>query len=159
MTGPLGTVILLIVSGMLALDVELFVIPGFGVVGILGIAALISGMVTAWLEFGAAWGMITIVVTLAGTIIMAVLLLRSKMLKKRLVLDAHLEPGCGTQAQDLSGLLGKEGESSTTLRPAGIALIDDLRVDVVSEGGYIERGPRVKVIAIDGPRVIVARVN
>lgn len=159
MTGPLGTVILLIVSGMLALGVELFIIPGFGIVGILGVVALLSGIVSAWTEFGTFWGMVTIVATLVGTTVMVVFLLRSKLLRKRLVLDAHLEPGGGTEAQDLSALLGKEGTATTTLRPAGIALIEDRRVDVVSEGGYIEQGTAIRVTDINGPRVIVARLK
>jgi membrane-bound serine protease (ClpP class) len=45
------------------------------------------------------------------------------------------------------------------LRPAGIAVIEDKRVDVVSEGGYIEKGTWVKVLAIDGPRIMVARID
>jgi membrane-bound serine protease (ClpP class) len=159
MTGPLGTVILLLVSGMIALGVELFIIPGFGIVGILGIAALLGGMVSAWIEFGATWGVITILATLVGTTVMIVALLRTNILKKRLVLDAHLEPGCGTESKDLTPLLGKKGEALTVLRPAGIAIIEDMRIDVVSDGGFIERGTPVQVAAIDGPRVIVVRVD
>lgn len=159
MTGPLGTVILLIVAGMLALGVELFIIPGFGVVGILGILALLAGIVSAWMEFGAFWGMITIVTTLTGSAAMIVFLLRSKMMRRRLILDAHLAPGGGTEAQDLSGLVGKEGTAASTLRPAGIALIENQRVDVVSEGGYIEQGTPIRVLEINGLRVIVARIK
>ena len=158
MTGPLGTVILLIVAGMIALGVELFIIPGFGIVGILGILSLVGGMISAWMEFGPLWGMIAIIATSVGTTMMVVVLLRSKMLKRRLVLDAHLQQGGGTEAQDLTVLKDKEGVA-TALRPAGIAVIENQRVDVVSEGGYIERGTSIRVIAIDGPRVIVARVN
>ncbi len=159
LTGPLGTVILLIVAGMIALGVELFIIPGFGIVGILGILSLVGGMISAWMEFGPLWGMISIIATSVGTTAMVVVLLRSKMVKKRLVLDAHLQQGGGTEAQDLTDLQDKEGVASTALRPAGIAVIENQRVDVVSEGGYIERGTSIRVIAIDGPRVIVARVN
>ncbi len=159
LTGPLGTVILLIVAGMVALGVELFIIPGFGVVGILGIAALLGGVVSAWMEFGAFWGVVTILCTLFGSAMMIVGLLRTNLLKKRLVLDAHLEPGCGTESSDLTPLLGKEGQALSMLRPAGIAIVDNLRIDVVSEGGFIEKGTEIRVTMIDGPRVIVARVE
>ena len=159
MTGPLGTVILLIVAGMIALGVELFIIPGFGVVGVLGIGALLAGAITAWVEFGALWGMVAFVGVFAGAALMTVAVLRSKIVRKRLILDAHLDPGCGTQARDLAPLLGKRGVAATDLRPAGIAIIEDRRVDVVSEGGYIDRGTKITVTAIDGPRVIAARAD
>ena len=159
MTGPLGTVILLIIAGMLALGVELFIIPGFGLVGVLGLGALLAGAITAWVEFGALWGIIAFIGVLAGATLMAVTVLRSKLVRKRLILDTHLTPGCGTESQDLAPLLGKTGVAATDLRPAGIAIIEESRVDVVSEGGYIDRGTKITVIAIDGPRVIAAPSN
>jgi membrane-bound serine protease (ClpP class) len=55
--------------------------------------------------------------------------------------------------------VGKEGTAVSTLRPAGIALINNQRVDVVSEGGYIEQGTSIRVLEINGPRVIVARIK
>jgi membrane-bound serine protease (ClpP class) len=90
------------------------------------------------------------------TITMTVVMLRSRALRKRLVLDAQLQHGGGTEAQDLGHLVGKEGETKTDLRPAGIAIIDGERVDVVSTGGYIEKNTIITVVEIDGPRVVVA---
>lgn len=158
-TGPLGTVMLLIAAGMVALAVEIFIIPGFGAVGLIGIGALIAGMVSAWLEFGAFWGMVTIAATLAGASAMIIFLFRTKAVKRRLILDTHLDPGGGTQSGDSTTLLEKTGIAVTSLRPAGIAIIGDIRVDVVSEGGYIEQDTEIKVVAIEGPRIIVGRMT
>ncbi len=157
--GPLATIVLLIAAGILALGVELFIIPGFGLVGILGIAAILGGMITSWIEFGPVIGMITVVITSVLTAIMAVMMLRSRFVKKRLVLDTQLESGGGTESQDFVFLLGKQGTTHTMLRPAGIALIEGQRVDVVSQGGYLEKGMQIKVIAVDGPRIVVAKVD
>jgi membrane-bound serine protease (ClpP class) len=52
-------------------------------------------------------------------------------------------------------LLDKTGTALTTLRPSGTALIDGRRVDVVTEGSMIERGTPIRVVAIEGLRVVV----
>jgi membrane-bound serine protease (ClpP class) len=55
-------------------------------------------------------------------------------------------------------LLNQSGVALTTLRPSGTALINGRRVDVVTEGGMIERGAAVRVIAIEGMRTVVRAV-
>ncbi len=65
-------VIALIVLGLAALAVELFVIPGFGLAGVAGILMLIGGVVSAWLMFGPLYGGITILVTLGLTVVLGV---------------------------------------------------------------------------------------
>jgi len=52
-------------------------------------------------------------------------------------------------------LLGKEGVALSDLRPAGIGLFDDDRIDVITRGDYIEKGKRIKVIAEEGSKVVV----
>jgi membrane-bound serine protease (ClpP class) len=52
-------------------------------------------------------------------------------------------------------LLNQTGSALTNLRPAGTAIINDRRVDVVTEGAMIERGTPVKVVAVEGMRVVV----
>ncbi|MNV99452.1 hypothetical protein D3C71_1948180 [compost metagenome] len=55
-------------------------------------------------------------------------------------------------------LLGLEGTSLTPLRPAGTAVIGTERIDVVTEGGFIKADTLVKVIKVEGTRVVVAEV-
>jgi membrane-bound serine protease (ClpP class) len=52
-------------------------------------------------------------------------------------------------------LLQQTGTALTQLRPSGTALINGKRVDVVTEGGLIEKGTPVKVVAVEGLRVVV----
>jgi membrane-bound serine protease (ClpP class) len=56
-------------------------------------------------------------------------------------------------------LLGKEGEALTMLRPSGMVLIDGKKQSVVTSGELVERGERVRVIKVEGSRVVVRRVN
>jgi membrane-bound serine protease (ClpP class) len=153
---PLGLVVLLIVVGMTALAVEVLILPGFGVAGIVGALTLIGGVVAAWTYFGAFWGGVTIFGTLVGTVTLSVVAFKSKTLRKRFVLETQLKSGGGTESQDLLALKGKRGITITDLRPSGMADVDGERVDVVSEGGYVERGKEIVVVAIEGPRIIVA---
>lgn len=52
-------------------------------------------------------------------------------------------------------LLGKIGEAFSDLRPAGVALIEGRKVDVVTEGSFIDRGAEITVTLVEGPRVVV----
>ena len=85
--------------------------------------------------------------------------MKSKFVQKRLVLKMQQPSGKGVESKDLIPLIGKAGETKSDLRPAGIAMVDDQRIDVVSDGGFIEKGEAIKVIAVDGPRVVVKRTN
>ena len=59
---------------------------------------------------------------------------------------------------DTVGILGKTGKTVTLLRPAGMAMIDGKRVDVLSNEGVIEIGTEIKVINTSGNRVLVEKV-
>jgi membrane-bound serine protease (ClpP class) len=155
----LGLVVVLVVVGLLALGVELFILPGFGVVGVLGVAALIGSVAVAWVQYGPFWGGVTVAGSTTLAIVMTTVMLKSRRVRSRFVLDAHLESGGGTQSRDLSGLVGRVGTAKSNLRPAGIAEIDGARVDVVSQGRFIEKGASVKVVEIDGPRVVVVQTD
>ena len=85
--------------------------------------------------------------------------LKSKFVQKRLVLKTQQPSGKGVESKDLVSLIGRSGETESDLRPAGIAMVDDRRIDVVSDGGFIEKGEVITVIAVDGPRVVVERTN
>jgi membrane-bound serine protease (ClpP class) len=154
---PLALVILLLLVGMFALGIELFILPGFGVAGIIGLILLGGGVVAAWYQYGAEWGALIIVLTIVVTIALVVVGLKTRLVRKRFVLDTRLAKGRGTDAEDMTGWIGKTGIAKSDLRPAGIAIVDDRRIDVVSEGGFIDATNKVKIVAVDGPRVIVAR--
>ena len=65
----------------------------------------------------------------------------------------------GTDEEHLQPLLGKEGVAQSDLRPVGIVLIDGRRIDCVTEGAMVDAGSRVKIVAVQGNRVVVRRVK
>jgi membrane-bound serine protease (ClpP class) len=60
---------------------------------------------------------------------------------------------------ELEALLGAIGTALTDLRPAGTAQFGDRRVDVVTSGEFIDRGQSIRVIEVEGPRVVVRRLE
>ena len=67
-------------------------------------------------------------------------------------------PQGATQQERLRHLVGTVGVARTPLRPAGVALFERARVDVVTEGERIDAGARVEVVAVEGNRVVVRAV-
>jgi membrane-bound serine protease (ClpP class) len=159
--------ILLVVGGIVLLAIEVFVIPGFGVVGVLGIAALLGGFALSLTGAGAtpaaighaaAQVMLSIVVAILGALVLMRYLPRLP-LGRQLVLQGALPAGGGyTSAPETDPLLlGAHGIAATDLHPAGVATIAGNRIDVVSDGDYIEAGAPVVVARVDGNRIVVRR--
>jgi membrane-bound serine protease (ClpP class) len=59
----------------------------------------------------------------------------------------------------LEGLVGQEGIADTDLRPSGWINIGDQRVFVVTEGSYIDKNDNVKILSVDGNRVVVRKIK
>ena len=69
------------------------------------------------------------------------------------------EKGVSSQDSLLAGLVGKSGVATSTLRPSGIAEIQERRIDVVTRGEYLEKGTRVIVQKVTGNQVIVQELT
>lgn len=146
--------------GVILLLIEILV-PGFGIFGIIGIGAIIGSMVLA--SYSTANILISLLIAAVLTIIMSVLFFKyvgyRGPLKKVILTDSiKTEEGyvSNVTRQDM---VGKEGEALTVLRPSGTAIFGNERLDVVSEGGYIGQGRKVKIVATAGSRIVVREVN
>lgn len=156
--------VLLIGVDLALLALEVFVIPGFGVAGILGILALGAGLSSSLFGAGASLrevgtAVVRVVISSALAVTGSLLVLRFLPALpggRRLVLGATLSER-GPEALGRMSLMGVTGVCITPLRPAGIATLNDRRVDVVSEGGFVESGERVVVVRDEGIRVVVRR--
>lgn len=159
--------LLLFTSGLVLLILEIFVIPGFGIAGVLGIGALLAGLSLSLVGGGASWEFILravgqVVFSLLFAVAVSLLLLKflpRLPFGRRLILDTGLAPGAGyaSAPEEDRHLLGKSGTTLTPLRPAGIADIEAQRVDVVSDGEFIDSGVAVTVSRVDGNRIVVRR--
>jgi membrane-bound serine protease (ClpP class) len=157
--------LLLLAAGALLIGIEVFVIPGFGLVGALGIVTLLGGIVLSLVGAQDSYEVVLtaamqVVFALVAAIIASLVLMRflpRTALGRRLVLDTGLSArqGYASAPETDSHWLGKTGRASTPLHPAGIAAIDGERVDVVSTGEPIDAGEVLRVVRVDGNRVVV----
>lgn len=169
-----------IVVGILSLAVELFLIPGFGVFGVLGIVLLFGGLLGIFVGGPAglfpstvrgrndlAFGATTMLISTITALILMYFV--AKHLPTLPVVGRLVLEGRHGQAADAEGLLaamadpetiiavGEEGRTLTSLRPAGRAQFGDRIVDVVTDMGFIDSGEPVRVTAADRFRVVVER--
>lgn len=160
---------LLAAIGVLLLALEVFVIPGFGIAGVLGILALLAGLVLSMTGAGnTAQFLVLLGVRMVFALLLAIglsLVLLRYLNKvpgaRRLVLEDKLSAGAGyaSPPPEEAALLGRTGRAHSVLRPAGIAEIDGERLDVVSNGEMIDAGEPIEVIRVDGNRIVVRRYS
>ncbi|MBI4499990.1 MAG: nodulation protein NfeD, partial [Gemmatimonadetes bacterium] len=147
--------LLVVGVGLTLLALEIFVIPGFGVAGVVGFTAVLAGLTMGLVGHGAtartlagAVGRISLsmLAALAASIVLLRYLPRFP-LGRRLMLETELRAGGGyaSAPQRDRNWLGRVGQTTSALRPAGIAEIDGERVDVVSDGEMIEAGTTIVV--------------
>jgi membrane-bound serine protease (ClpP class) len=162
--------ILMFVAGVVLLLIEIFVVPGFGITGISGIVLIFASIFLSLIgsePFITFEAISVAILQLTAALITAIVLifLLAKYLPKtsafsKLVLSESekSEAGFVSYPSDTS-LIGKTGRALTVLRPAGIVEIDGKKYDVVADNEYIEPGKQVKVIRVEGIKVVVQEVK
>ncbi|HPD01224.1 MAG TPA: NfeD family protein [Acetivibrio sp.] len=151
---------LFFIIGFLLVIIEIFN-PGFGIPGALGAIFLVIGVVlTMDTILDAIIMIVAILIVLAVAFFLAIYSVKKGLLSRTIVLTDSLDKESGFQGtEDLKAFLGKEGIALTALRPAGTAEFNGTRVDVVSEFDYIEKDSKVKVIDVEGRRVVVRKIK
>jgi membrane-bound serine protease (ClpP class) len=152
------TLILFVVG--IGLVIAEFFLPG-GIIGILGIAAILGSFFLASdnvVHMG-----ISILIAIGISILASILMIKvfgkkMKIFKKIILTDStKTEQGYVSNKSRLE-LIGLEGYALTALRPSGTVVIDDERIDVVSEGAFILKGAKVRVVKAEGSRVVVREI-
>jgi len=168
--------VLLILLGLVLIALEIFVFPGFGIAGISGIIMLASGIVLAFIPImseGFKWqpwsfvrlqtGMLVFVCGMAGSLLafaVVVKYLPKIPAMKGIILEAEEDSQAGyvsTKAAKYPVEVGSRGVALTKLRPAGTAEFEGKRIDVVTQGDFIEAGSQVEVCKIEGARIVVMK--
>lgn len=148
--------VIMFIFGFILLIAELFV-PG-GIIGIIGGALVVFGLLIAGenMLYMAYSILIAFIIALIGMVVMMKFFGKKLHMFSKLVLtDAtSTEEGYVSNATRTE-LLGKVGKSLTPLRPAGTVVLESERIDVVTEGGYIDIGKFVEIIKVEGSRIVV----
>ena len=160
--------------GIILLIAEIFIIPGFGVAGILGIGLTVGSLILIMLnndffnfEFVPLGNIVVATVSAVGGLTAGVLLLffggasltQTKAFKRIALTDTQ-ESAQGYSVNNSSKeLIGKTGIAHTVLRPSGKVLIDDQVYDAFTRGDYVQKGDAVEVIGTEGITLKVKVVN
>lgn len=161
--------ILVFIVGLVLLLIEIFYIPGFGLLGILGIILMIGSIFFGLIgdfpvisENEISNALIQLAFSLVGSIVFLFILWRflpGVPIWGRLVLSTSENQTEGFISNpDFSYLLGKRGKALTQLRPAGIALIENKRYDVLTEGEFISKDEDVEVVEVTGSKIVVKKI-
>lgn len=148
-------VVVLLVLGTVLLFLETL-LPGL-IAGIVGVGCLIAGIIMAYVKFGPGTGntvALIVTVCLAIGAFLWVKYFPDSALARPFISRRTI----GTVGAEKPEFLHQSGVAQTTLRPSGSALINGKKVDVVTEGEMIQRGAAIKVVAIEGLRVVVRSV-
>ena len=148
---------LLIVIGLVLIGIE-FYMPGF-VLATVGIILLLTADFICLNHFGVNWsaGLFVAEVVLALLTGYVVIKTVPRTAAGKWMILSHEQRNASAVAQ-APELVGAEGVAQTTLRPAGMAEIAGKRLDVVAESDMIARGSTIKVIAVEGNRIVVRKV-
>jgi membrane-bound serine protease (ClpP class) len=161
---PLGMAgwapLLMLAAGILLLAVEVFVIPGFGWTGLLGVVATIGALILAVSPGPEDAAMTTAMLVGSLTLLgLAVWAIASRLKAGHPLFGGMLSRDEGYVASlPRTELEGLDGIALTDLRPAGVAQIGDERLDVVSEAGWVPAGSPVRVQRSEGYRHVVRAV-
>ena len=151
--------ILCLLSGVALLVVEVFV-PGFGLPGISGLILTTVGIFITWNQYGPAAELAVTLITLALAGIAISASIKSAATGRISRSDLILKEVTQTMDHEETGaLLGKEGVTVTVLNPVGFAEFDGVRLNVVSEGQYLEKDVKVRVEKVEGAKIVVRAVQ
>lgn len=152
-------IILCLIAGIGLIVAEVF-LPGFGLPGISGIILLIASVALAWVNLGPVAGVGMLVICLAVVAIAISLALRSatkgRLSKSPIILKDTESPEEGYSAGgEMDVFLGREGVTTTVLRPTGMGEFDGVRLNIMTDGEYVPANTPVRIEKVDGSRIIV----
>lgn len=166
--------LILFIIGVALLAAEILVIPGFGIAGISGILCLLASLYMAlvkqpipqysW-DVNAAYNAMLTLAIWAGSFVAAIILSWKVIEKTPLyaaivqVGEEKVEDGFTMPTAGQRNLVGKEGVALSILRPTGRARIGDKRMNVVTDGEFLPQGAKLRVIEVEGNRIVVAEAE
>jgi membrane-bound ClpP family serine protease len=146
-------VVSLIVVGIIFLLLEILVVPGATVVGLAGLGMLVAGVVVAFNQYGITTGVMTLIGTLALSLVSIGFALKSNTWKKAM-LSSELDGKVNlVESEKLKP--GDEGVTITRLNPMGKALINEDYYEVTSKDNLVSENTPVIVVKVEGNKIIV----
>ncbi len=146
----------LLVSGIMLLIIEIYLIPGTYFFAFLGAVSLFGGVVYAYLYLGVLEGTLLLIGTLIGIGFFIFMLTKSGAINKFVLGD---EDSIGNDNRELEYLLGKKGKAITPLRTSGTIIIENEKYDAVSDGAFLLANDNIIVTKIRGNTIVVSKIE
>ena len=149
---------------------EVLLIPGFGLFGVLGIAGIVGGVYMSLIgplpvaqdfsRAGQVISMTLVILLIAGWYILRQLPKNTRLFQSGIFLGARTDRAIGYEsAERRTDLVDTEGVAATDLRPSGVGIFLDERVDIVSQSEWIEEGTPIRVVSAEGYRLVVRPIG
>lgn len=143
--------IALVLLGVALIIAEVYLVPGFNIVGIIGVLIIMFAIGIAFTAAGFLGGLLT----MTGSCLVtggAVYIMWQSGAWDRFVLSTNLRKDdrlIARESEQRARYLGKSGVAVSPLRPTGVADIDGERIEVMTEGEFISAGSDIRVVAMD----------
>lgn len=150
--------VILLTIGLLFVGAEIFVPDG--ILGTFGALALLGAVIIGYRAFPGYGTYIAFAVffALAIALVAWIKIFPGSPIGRAMTVSTSLA-SAKASSSDISNFVGETGEATSDLRPAGYASIKGKRVDVVTRGEMISAGTQVRVVKVEGNRVIVTAIN
>jgi membrane-bound serine protease (ClpP class) len=154
-----GIVVALALAGLLGILFELHVFPGHGIAGTIGAIALVAAIVLA---FGFAFIFVAVqalsfAIVLSAIAFVAITRFYPESAFFRRIAFTGVQGPDYVASGDHRALVGHTGTATSYLRPAGVADVGGMRVDVLTEGDFVPAGSPIRVSRVEGARIFVTR--
>ncbi len=150
----------LLILGFVLILLEIFVIPGMNIFGLLGFGTVFIGVLFAYRRLGPESAALIGTLGIAGTVALVWLLVKNQAWH-RMVRTEATDSASGYTAAP-AGLASRQGEigtAMTPLRPSGRGQFGEDILDIVTRGSFLDTGARVEILKIHGNCVVVEAVD
>ena len=159
MNKPLMIPIILQLVGVVVIISEI-ILPSGGILSILAAGVFGYSLYIAFNDISTGIGIAFVaadVILIPVLVIVGLKLLAKSPVTLRQTLSRN--EGVSSQSSELDSFIHMEGTAVTDLRPAGMAIINNKRVDVVTRGEYLDKGTKIVVTAVTGNQIIVKKME
>lgn len=150
-------ILFLIALGFLLMILEIFVMPGTAVIGIIGLILMITGIWSTYATYGTTWGNYTLLATGLSSFVLVAYALKSNTWT-RFMLKAEVK-GNVKSDEEHNVEVGQFGVTSSRLAPMGKAFINKKYYEVHSSGQFINQNEEIVVVKTEGLSIFVQLKN
>jgi len=166
--------VLIFIMGLILIMLEIFIIPGFGIAGVMGIIMVIVGLVLSLLynvvfDFSLVTdnaimeAVFVVMIAVFGAMILTYFAIKHVFYNSKygLSLSTQMKSDDGYTSTeiDMKSLIGKKATAATILRPSGRVYIDGVKYDAICRESYIDKSTEVEIIDFVNGQLIVAKEN